>query len=128
VFDFVGRKNAKTHGMEEDLSKKLEGTVWVDEADRQVAHMEVRFNDNFKVAGGMVASIQKGSNFQFDQALVNEGLWMATGAEGSVQARILLVKGLRQRFHERDYGFKRFRAEAEANRDAHVVKGAGEKK
>jgi hypothetical protein len=42
VFDFVGRKDLKAHGLSEDLSKKLQGTVWVDEADRQVAH-----EDNF---------------------------------------------------------------------------------
>jgi len=41
VFDFVGRKDAKTHGLVEDASKKLQGTIWVDEADRQVAHLEV---------------------------------------------------------------------------------------
>ena len=52
VFDFVGRKDAKTHGMAEDASKKLQGTIWIDEADRQVAHLEVSFDDNFRVAGG----------------------------------------------------------------------------
>ncbi len=71
VFDFVGRKDAKTHGLAEDASKKAAGTVWIDEADRQVAHLEVSFNDNFRVAGGLFASIQKGSNFRFDQEPVN---------------------------------------------------------
>ena len=70
VFDFVGRKDAKTHGLVEDASKNLQGTIWIDEADRQVAHLEVSFNDNFRVAGGLFASIQKGSNFHFDQAPV----------------------------------------------------------
>ena len=71
VFDFIGRKDAKTHGLAEDASKKLQGTVWIDEADRQVAHLEVSFNDNFHVAGGLFASIQKGSNFRFDQEPVS---------------------------------------------------------
>ncbi len=65
VFDFIGRKDAKTHGLVEDASKKLQGTLWVDEADRQVAHLEVSFNDNFHVAGGVLATVQKGSNFHF---------------------------------------------------------------
>jgi len=121
LFDFAGRRNARTHGLEEDLSKKLEGTLWIDEADRQVAHIEVRFNDNFRVAGGIVASIQRGSNFSFDQAPVSGGLWLPTGGEGSVEARFLLVKGLRQRFHERDFDYKRFHAEALPGKDAHVV-------
>ena len=121
VFDFAGRKNAKTHGMEEDLSKKLEGSIWVDEQDRQVSHLEVRFMDNFRVGGGLVATIQKGSNFAFDQAPVGSGLWMPTGGDGSIQARVLLLKGIRERFHERDYDYKRFRTETEQGKDAHVV-------
>jgi SepF-like predicted cell division protein (DUF552 family) len=120
VFDFVGRKDAKTHGLAEDASKKLQGTVWIDETDRQVAHLQVGFNENFRVAGGLVASIQKGSNFHFDQAPVNGELWLPTGGEGDVQARVLLMKNYRQHFAERDYDFKRFRVETQA-KDAKIA-------
>jgi hypothetical protein len=121
VFDFVGRKDAKTHGLVEDASKKLQGTLWIDEADRQVAHLEVSFNDNFRVAGGLFASVEKGSNFRFDQAPVNEGLWLPTGAEANMQARLLLFKNLRQHFIERDYDFKQFRVETQQTKDAKVM-------
>jgi hypothetical protein len=121
IFDFVGRKDAKTHGLAEDASKKLQGTIWIDEADRQVAHMEVSFNDDFRVGGGLVASIAKGSNFHFDQAQVNGELWLPTGAEGTIQARVLLLKNLRQHFTEKDYDFKRFRVETQQMKDAKVV-------
>lgn len=136
VFDFVGRKDARTHGLMEDASKKLQGTMWIDEADRQVAHMEVSFNANFHVAGGLVATIEKGSSLRFDQAPVNipnvkdpalgkgkprttgddpadaAELWLPTGAEATMAARVLLVKGMRQRFIERDFDYKRFEVEA----------------
>ena len=118
VFDFIGRKDAKTHGLAEDASKKLEGTIWVDEADREVAHLEVRFIDNFRVAGGLVATIDKGSSFRFDQSLVNGEIWLPTAAEANVQARVLLVKGFRQHFTESDYDFKRFHVDAEQMKDA----------
>ncbi len=134
VFDFIGRKDAKTHGLAEDASKKLQGTVWIDEADRQVAHLEVSFNDNFRVAAGLFASIQKGSYFWFDQAPVshlnkqdqpagssgNDELWLPTGGEGTMQARVLLVKNLRQRFSERDYDYKRFTVDAQQVKNAKV--------
>ena len=126
VFDFVGRKNAKTHGMAEDASKKLKGTMWVDERDREVAHVDVSFMDNFHIAGGLVANIQKGSNFHFDQAPVEGELWLPTGGEGSFEVRVLLVKNMRQHFAERDYDYKVFRVDAEQNKDAKVV--AGEKR
>lgn len=125
VFDFVGRKDAKTHGILEDASKKLRGTIWIDEADRQVARLEVTFMDNFHVAGGLLAKVEKGSHFGFDQAPVpkpkdddaknggagGDQLWLPTGAEGTVDARVLLLKTVRQHFVERDYDFQRFRVE-----------------
>jgi hypothetical protein len=123
IFDFVGRKNAKTHGLAEDASKKLKGTIWIDEADREVAHLEVMFDDNFHVAGGLLANIQKGSSFRFDQAPVDSGLWLPTGGEGNVQARIVLVKNMRQHFTERSYDYKRFSVETQQNKDAKVVTG-----
>lgn len=113
VFDFNGRKDAKTHGMVEDATKKVKGTVWIDEADRQVAHMEVMFFDNFRVAGGLLATVQKGSNFHFDQAPVNQGLWLPTGGEGNVQARVLLLKNMRQHVIERSYDYKVFSVDAQ---------------
>lgn len=121
VFDFVGRKDAKTHGLAEDASKKLQGTVWIDEADRQVAHLEVSFIDNFHVAGGLFANVQKGSNFHFDQEQVNGELWLPTGGEGTMQARVLLVKNLRQHFVERDFDYKRFKVETQQAKDAEVT-------
>jgi hypothetical protein len=134
VFDFAGRKDVKTHGLVEDASKKLQGTLWIDEADRQVAHMEVSFTDNFHVAGGLFANVQKGSNFRFDQAPVNhpkqegqspanDSLWLPTGGEGTMQARLLLVRNLRQHFIERDYDYKRFHVEAQPSKQATAVTG-----
>ena len=121
VFDFIGRKDAKTHGLVEDASKKLQGTIWIDEADRQVAHLEVSFNDNFRVAGGVFATVQKGSNFHFDQAPVGGGVWLPTGGEGAMQARLLLFKNLRQHYTERDYDFKRFSVETQQSKEAKPV-------
>jgi hypothetical protein len=121
VFDFVGRKDAQTHGLAEDASKKLQGTLWVDETDRQIAHLDAVFDDNFHVGGGVVANVQKGSNFHFDQAQVNDEVWLPTGAEGTMQARVLLVKSYRQHVTERDYDYKRFRVEAEQGKGAKVA-------
>ncbi len=122
VFDFVGRKDIKTHGIAEDASKKLQGTIWINEADRQVAHLEVGFNDNFRVIGGLVATVQKGSNFRFDQAKVNGEIWLPTGGEGVMQARVLMLKNFRQRFAERDYDYKRFKVEAQQEpKDAKIA-------
>ncbi|MFZ0304883.1 MAG: hypothetical protein WAL75_19475 [Terracidiphilus sp.] len=121
VFDFIGRKNAKTHGLAEDASKKLQGTVWIDEAGLQVAHLEVSFNDKFRVGGGLLATVDKGTNFRFDQASVEDGLWLPTGVEATVLGRVLMLKSLRQHITERDYDFKVFRVETQQSKDAKVA-------
>jgi hypothetical protein len=121
VFDVMGRKDAKTHSLGEEAFKKLQGTVWIDEADRQVAHADISFSDNFHVAGGLVANVEKGSHFSFEQAPVNGEIWLPTGAEGTVQMRFLMVKNMHQHFIERDYGFQRFHAEAEQGKESRVV-------
>jgi hypothetical protein len=124
IFGFIGRKDAKTHGLAEDASKKLKGTVWIDEADRQVAHLEVSFDDNFRIAGGLFASIEKGSSFRFDQAPVADGLWLPTGGEANLQARLLLLKNLRQRVTERDFDFEQFHVETQQSKEAKAVPAA----
>jgi hypothetical protein len=123
VFDFIGRKDAKTHGLAEDASKKLQGTLWVDEAARVVAHLDVSFDDNFHVGGGLVATVQKGSNFHFEQSPIHGELWLPTGADASVQARVMLLKGIRQRFSERDTDFKSFHVETQPGKDVKAVTG-----
>lgn len=135
VFNFQGRKHVKTHGLAEDASKKIRGAVWIDAADLQVAHLEVTFDGNFRIAGGLLANIEKGSSFSFDQAPVShpsgedlspgapvaDGLWLPTGAEGAVQARLLLLKNLRQHYIERDFDFQRFHVETQQSKHAKTV-------
>jgi hypothetical protein len=121
VFDFAGRHDAKTHGIAEDASKKLAGTLWVDERDHEVARMEARFTDNFHVGGGLLANVQKGSSFYFDQAPVNGEIWFPTGAEARFEARVLLVKGFRQHYVERDSEYERFHVDAEPGKTAGVA-------
>ena len=124
VFDFVGRKDAKTHGLAEDASKKLQGTLWVDEADRQVAHLDVSFDDNFRVAAGWwrrsrrdrTSGSTTGSGGRWRK------LWLPTGSEATVLGRILLVKGQRQHFMEKDFDYKRFKVETEQGKDVPAAK------
>jgi hypothetical protein len=121
VFDFMGRKDLKAHGMAEDLSKKIQGTVWIDEADRVVAHLDVSLFENFRVAGGLLANIEKGTSLHFEQNPINSEIWFQTGVDGSVQMRLFLVKGLHQHFSERDHDFKKFHVDSEQGKTAKLA-------
>lgn len=112
AFDFIGDPHAQTHGIAEDVSKKLAGTLWVDEKDTQVAKLTVHFDDNFHIGGGLVASVQKGSSFEFEQALVNNELWLPTSAEVHLSAREFVFKGYRQNMRFKDSDYQRFHVDA----------------
>jgi hypothetical protein len=111
VFDFKGDPDAKAHGMEEKAARKLEGKVWVDEADRQVARLEVEFYDNFRIGGGLLASIQKGTVIKVEQSPIGEGLWMETASDQHMNLRVI-VKGMHENVRLKQFDFKRFNAEA----------------
>lgn len=111
VFDFKGDPKAEAHGMEEKGAKKVEGSVWIDEADRQVARMEVEFYDNFRIAGGLLASIQKGTIMKMEMSPIGEGLWMPTLNEQHMNLRVI-VKGVHENSRVTNFDFKRFNAEA----------------
>jgi len=121
VFDFVGRKDLNAHGMAEDVSKKLQGTVWIDVADRVAAHLDVSLNDNFHIGWGMLANIEKGSNFHFEQGPVDDNVWLSIGGDVTIGARLLLVKGVRQHMTMRNTDFKRFHVDTQQGKDVKVV-------
>lgn len=107
AFDFVGDPHAKGKGTEENAAKKVAGSIWFDERDRQVARMEVHFYENFRIGGGLLASIQKGSTIEIEQAPIGDGLWMQTSNDQHVNARIV-VKNFRQNVHTKNTDFKKF--------------------
>jgi hypothetical protein len=80
VFDFVGDRHAHTHGIAENASKKLSGTLWIDEQDRDVLRLEAHFDANFRMGWGL-ASVAKGSTFTFTQRRVHGALWLPASTQ-----------------------------------------------
>jgi hypothetical protein len=120
AFDFVGDPHAQTHGMAEDASKKLAGTIWIDEQDREVRRLIARFDDNFHLGFGLF-SVGKGSNFTFDQKLVNNELWLPTSGQAHVVAHAVGIIGYRADISVTDDQYQVFHAEAQQQAGAKVV-------
>jgi hypothetical protein len=111
AFDFTGDPHAKGKSTNENAAKKMAGTVWFDEADRQVARIEIHFYDNFRIGGGLLASVQKGSTFEIERSPIGDGLWMQTSTEQRIAARIV-VKNYRENEHVKNFDFKKFNVDA----------------
>jgi len=112
AFDFAGDPHAQTHGMAEDASKKLSGTIWIDEKDREVRRLIARFDDNFHLGFGLF-SVGKGSNFTFDQKLVNNELWLPTSGQAHLVAHAIGIIGYRADISVADDQYEVFHAEAQ---------------
>jgi len=108
VFDFAGNPNYKPKKTIDRVIQKLSGVMWVDDEAREIARLEARFSESAHVGGGVVASIEKGSSFVFEQQKLNEEVWLPSYAEVHVAGRILVVK-LKQNFTDRYSDYKKFR-------------------
>jgi len=95
VFDFEPNPEYKAKNLEEKVVKELAGVVWIDENAKDVVRLEAYFVSDFHLAGGLLANLQKGTGFTFEQAYINSEVWLPTYVEAHVGVRVFLVKGIR---------------------------------
>jgi hypothetical protein len=108
VFDFEPNPEYKAKNMVEHIVQSLAGVIWVDEKAHDVARLEAYFVGDVKIAGGMLANLQKGSSFVMEQAYLNNEVWLPTYEEVHAGMRVLLVKGFKVNELTRYSDYKRF--------------------
>jgi hypothetical protein len=111
VFDFEPNPEFKAHKLVEKVVQKLAGVVWVDEKAHDVARLEAYFTGDMKIGGGLLANLQKGTSFVFEQSFVNNEVWLPTYMEAHVGVRFLLVKGIKAGIVTRYSDYKKFNVE-----------------
>jgi hypothetical protein len=112
VFDFRPRAGFKPSNQGESIVSKLSGVIWIDPAERQAVRLEARLVDNFKVGGGLLASLKSGSAFVFEQTRLPEGVWLPRFAQINASARVLLFAGMSINRTEEFSDYKRFSTKA----------------
>ncbi|HEX3121450.1 MAG TPA: hypothetical protein VHP80_20290 [Candidatus Acidoferrum sp.] len=112
VFDFEPNPEFKPHKLVEKVAHELAGVIWVDEKAHDVARLEAYFVGDFRFAGGLVANLQKGTSFVFEQAYINNEVWLPTYEEAHVGVRVFMVKGLKVNAVTRYSDYKRFNVES----------------
>jgi hypothetical protein len=111
VFDFEPNPEYKPRNLEEKVVKELAGVIWVDEKAHDVVRLEAYFLNDVRFAGGILANLQKGTSFVFEQGYVNGELWLPTYMEAHIGVRVLLVKGVKVNVASRYSDYKRFNVE-----------------
>ena len=112
VFDFEPNPEFKPHKLAEKVVQKLAGVVWIDEKAHDVARLEAYFVGDFRFGGGVIANLQKGTSFIFEQAYVNNEVWLPTYEEAHVGVRVLLVKAIKVNEVTRYSDYKKFNVES----------------
>lgn len=111
VFDFEPNPEYKAHKLFEKVVHKLAGVIWIDEQAHDVARLEAYFVGDFRFAGGLIANLQKGTSFIFEQAYINNEVWLPTSMEAHVGVRLLLLKGFNFNAVTRYSDYKKFDVE-----------------
>jgi outer membrane lipoprotein-sorting protein len=112
AFDFEPRKGFKPKTRAEDIVNKLAGTIWVDETAKQVARLEARLTDSFKLGGGVLASIGASTAFSYDQEKIDDEVWMPSSMEANISARVLLLAKLNHSVERRYSEYKKYQIDS----------------
>ena len=112
AFDFEPRKGFKPKNRAEDIVNKLAGTIWVDETARQVARLEARLTDSYKIGGGMLASIGASTAFSFEQQKIGDEVWLPSSMEANISARVLLLAKFNRSVERRYSEYKKYQIDS----------------
>ena len=112
AFDFEPRKGFKPKNRAEDIVSKLAGTIWVDEAARQIARLEARLTDSYKIGGGMLASIGASTAFSFEQEKIGDEVWLPSSMEANISARVLLLAKFNRSVERRYSDYKKYQIDS----------------
>ena len=112
AFDFEPRKGFKAKNRAEDIINKLAGTIWVDEAAQQIARLEARLTDSFKIGGGVLASIGSSTAFAFEQEKIDGELWLPSFGEANISARVMLLAKFNRSLERRYSDYKKYQIDS----------------
>jgi hypothetical protein len=90
--DFGPNPDHKPKGLSENFAYRLAGVMWIDQQAVQIARVEAHFTDSMKIGGGVLASLEKGSNLVMEQARVNDEVWLPVYIEVHMSGRLLFFK------------------------------------
>jgi hypothetical protein len=117
VFDFAPRPGAKPKTLRERFVQTLSGVVWIDPDAKEIVRLEARSNDNFKLDGGLLVSLQRGMYVAIEQEYVRGEVWLPSYAEVHFSARALLFVHVKGDVIERFSNYRKFGSQIQIKPD-----------
>lgn len=91
VITFTPRPGYKPSQMRARIFTKVNGKIWLDEADLQAAKLTAEVFDDLSL-GGIFVNLGKGTYFEFSQTRVENAVWLPDRTYTKVFAKVLLLK------------------------------------
>ncbi len=111
AFNFERNPHFKAHTLAEKLAQSLEGTIWIDAQASEVVQLAARFDKNFGIGWGILASVHRGTAIEFEQTLEHNQVWLPVYSQIHVSARALFF-GANVNVTDRYSDYRRFHVRA----------------
>jgi hypothetical protein len=94
VVSFGPRPNAKPKTRQGKMAKAFEGTVWIDEAEREVVRLEATAVDSLSYGLGVLARLNEGTEVELERQRIDASLWLPTSIRLKGRGRAILFRRL----------------------------------
>ncbi len=94
LVEFEPRPDARPQTRQGNIARVLKGTIWVDEAAREVIRAEAVAIDSVSFGAGIVARLHEGAHVSMARERVDDGVWMPTEVRMKGSGRALLLRTL----------------------------------
>jgi hypothetical protein len=89
---FEARPDANPQTRQGSIAKVLKGTIWVDEAAREVVRAEATAIDSISYGGGFVARLNEGAMVALTRERIQGDIWLPTSIRMKGDGRALLLR------------------------------------
>lgn len=110
VVRFEPRPGAKPQTREGRIVKSFKGSIWVDEADREVIKAEAVAIENLSYGLGVIARLGEGTSVALTRERVDGDVWFPTSIRFKGTGRALLVRRLNIDFSVDWFDYRRMAA------------------
>ena len=90
---------------------KIKGKLWIDKQDNEWVKGEIETLDTISF-GGILVRLAKGSRVTFEQARINDEVWLPKRIAADLSARVLLVAGARVEVEIAFSNYRKFQADS----------------
>lgn len=94
VVRFEPKANARPQTREGRLARVFKGSIWVDEAAREVIRVEATAMDNISYGLGLVARLNEGTTVTLKREHIEGMTWLPTSIRFTGQGRVMLFRRL----------------------------------